>query len=289
MIVPGQTIATLRALGVFALLAMAGSHVAAGPEEKTKLTPEEVDLQRQRSTMTPDQRTEPALRGYCPVAYFVERKPVKGDPKYKSRYAGHVYHLSSAKAKKAFDKKPEMYLPQFDGLCTLSLGGPYGNRVLGHPEVFQVWMGRLYLFSSERAKRHYLTVSEDVLEKARRLFAQPKIDGYCPASYQTEKKALKGDLKFAVPWQGYTYHLASAAAKKAFMKNPAKYAPRYRGYCATSISENIRRDGDPKFFRVVKDHTYLFSKEDAQKKFDANAMETIKKADARWAELKKLK
>ena len=285
MTVSGPTATFLRALGGLALLVVGGSSTARGQDEQGKLTPEEVDRERQQNLLTPEQRTEPPLRGCCPVAYFLQRKPVRGDPKYKSSYGGHLYHLSSAKAKKTFDEDPEMFLPQFDGLCTMALGGPYGNRVLGHPEVFEIRMARLYLFSSERAKRHFLTVAEATLESAQRLFAQPLSDGYCPVSYQTEGKAIEGNQEFTAPWQGYTYRLASAKAKKAFMENPARYAPRYRGYCATGISENIRRDGNPKLFRVVKDRTYLFASKAAQRTFDADAVETIKKADANWAEL----
>ena len=285
----GPNAGSLRAIAVLALLVVGGSNAAWGQNEQAKPTPEEVDKQRQENLLTLDERTEPTLRGYCPVAYFHELEPVKGDPKYKSRYADHVYHLTSVKAKQAFDQDPGKYLPEFDGLCTMALGGPYGNRFLGHPEVFEMRMGRLYLFSSERAKRLYLKTPEAVLDKARERFGQPLVNGYCPVSYQTEKKAVTGDPKFTAAWQGYTYRLASAEAKKIFLKDPARYAPQYHGYCATSILGNIRREGKPELFRVVKDRTYIFNNKAALKQFEANTAETIKAADAKWAKLKKLR
>ena len=231
-------------------------------------------------------KEELALGGDCPVAYQLQNKAVEGDPQFQSSYAGRQYRFSDAEAKKAFDENPEKFLPQFDGRCTMALGGPYGNRLPSDPEVFLVLDGKLYLFSSERAKRHYLSEPSGIIENAERRFARPAHKGACPVSYQTAKKAVKGDPKFSVAYQGYAYHLASAEAKTLFIKDPAKYAPRYLGYCARAVAKNLRHGGKPQLFRVVGGRTYLFHSETAREEFDAQPAIMIKQADANWVTLR---
>ena len=80
----------------------------------------------------------PELKGFCPAAYLLHGKAMRGDPKYSVTYHGRLYYLSSDEAKKKFQEDPEKYLPQLGGLCTTALGGSYGNRLDGDPEVFDV-------------------------------------------------------------------------------------------------------------------------------------------------------
>src|SRR5215469_13850563 len=61
------------------------------------------------------------LHGYDPVAYFTDRKAVKGDPQYHSKYDGATYYFQSADDKAAFDKEPERYAPQYGGYCAMAM------------------------------------------------------------------------------------------------------------------------------------------------------------------------
>lgn len=36
-----------------------------------------------------------AIKGYDPVAYFLDSKPVKGSPAYTAAYRGSVFHLKA--------------------------------------------------------------------------------------------------------------------------------------------------------------------------------------------------
>ena len=234
----------------------------------------------------PEDRSGPALRGYCPVAYIVNREARRGDSKVASTYGGQVFHLSSAEAKKIFDKYPEKYLPQFDGLCTMALGGPYGNRFDGDPEVYDLRQGKVYLFSSQRALNGFTDGPPSVLDEAEKRFERPLLHGYCPVSLHTEKKVVKGDPKYRAPWRGYMYHLASAEAREQFLKDPSKYAPAYRGFCATAVADYMKRVGKEEIVRVYAGRTYLFADEAARKRFDENPAELVKKADVNWTALR---
>ncbi len=234
-------------------------------------------------------KREPALLGYCPAAYLLLGKAVKGDPDYTSTYADELYQLSSAEAGKLFDADPEKFLPQFAGLCTTALGGSYGNRLPSDPKVFDIRNGKVYLFSSPRAKRAYDKSPEWFIARAGPLFAQPALDGYCPVSYQQHNQALKGQPDARHLYRSRFYHFVSDAAKAAFAKEPQRYLPQYDGYCTEGVSRNKRYPADPTQFVVRKNKTYLFFDADAKAKFIARPEEIVHKADANWIQMKNKK
>lgn len=236
-----------------------------------------------------EQPAEPALNGYCPASFLLTGKAVKGDPAIRSEYQGNVYYLADAEAKKQFDADPEKYLPQFGGLCTVALGGPYGNRFPSDPTVFRVVDGKLYLFSQERALKSFDPKPAVYIATADERFAKPMIGGYCPVAYQLSAKAVKGDVKFKQTIRSEVYHLASAEAKAAFIKEPDKFIPLYGGLCAEGVARGKRYLADPTVFAVVDGRTYLFFDAAAKKTFEANPAETIKNSDANWPELKQAK
>lgn len=84
-----------------------------------------------------------ALRGYDPVAYFTEGKPVKGLPRYTYEYKGSKFLFASAGNLKAFGDHPETYAPQFGGFC--AFGTANGIKVSTQPDAFAVVDGKLYL------------------------------------------------------------------------------------------------------------------------------------------------
>ena len=56
-----------------------------------------------------------ALRGYDPVAYFTEGKPVAGFKEFKHEYAGANWRFVSAGNRDLFAADPEKYAPQYGG------------------------------------------------------------------------------------------------------------------------------------------------------------------------------
>ena len=237
-----------------------------------------------------EEKRPPALKGYCPASYLLVGKAVQGDPTYQSTYAGELYHFANAEAKKAFDADPEKYLPQFGGLCLTALGGSYGNRFASDPEIFEIVDEKVYLFSSERARRAYHDMGRNrYIPKARERFNEPQLRGHCPVSYQLADKAVKGEEKYKVVYRAKVYHLASTEAKEAFLKNPEKYEPKYRGFCAVGVARNKRFPTDGSVFSVVDGKTYLLWDTEAKKEFDVDPAEVIKKADANWVTLQEEK
>jgi YHS domain-containing protein len=84
-----------------------------------------------------------ALRGYDPVAYFAESKPVKGLPAYEAEYKGSTFHFVSQANRDAFAADPGKYAPQYGGFCAFGTAGGYKASI--DPAAFTLVDGKLYL------------------------------------------------------------------------------------------------------------------------------------------------
>ena len=63
-----------------------------------------------------------AIQGYDPVAYFTQKKAVKGKTTLASSYEGVTYYFSSQANKETFAKNPANYEPQYGGWCSYAMG-----------------------------------------------------------------------------------------------------------------------------------------------------------------------
>jgi YHS domain-containing protein len=86
-----------------------------------------------------------AIQGYDPVAYFTQKKAVKGKSIISATNEGVIYYFSSQANKDAFIKKPSSYEPQYGGWCAYAMGSS-GEKVEINPETFKIIDGKLYLF-----------------------------------------------------------------------------------------------------------------------------------------------
>ena len=86
-----------------------------------------------------------AIQGYDPVAYFKQKKAVKGKKELSSSFEGVIYYFSSQANKDAFTKSPSSYEPQYGGWCAYAIGAN-NEKVEVDPETFKIIEGKLYLF-----------------------------------------------------------------------------------------------------------------------------------------------
>ena len=94
--------------------------------------------------------TRVILKGYDPVAHFTENKAVKGASENSFDWDEGRYLFSSGNNKQTFSQNPDRYAPQFAGFCTAGIAK--GKKSEANPEVFMVVDGKLYTFSSVKAK-----------------------------------------------------------------------------------------------------------------------------------------
>jgi hypothetical protein len=84
-----------------------------------------------------------AIKGYDPVAYFVDGKPVAGSPQFTHRWSGAEWRFASAANRDKFAAEPEKYAPQYGGFCAYGLSQGYKVKI--EPDAWRIVDGKLYL------------------------------------------------------------------------------------------------------------------------------------------------
>lgn len=111
------------------------------------------------------------------------------------------------------------------------------------------------------------------------------LHGYDPVPYFTQNVAVNGNEQHKATYKGGAFYFTSAANKKLFKKDPAKYAPQYGGYCSMAVSMGQLEDADPKMFTIHNNKLLVQRNEKAHQMFMSNADEFHRKADQQWPEL----
>lgn len=91
-----------------------------------------------------DEHTGLALRGFDPVSYFTDRKPVTGRTEYETVIKGETWRFAQAANLKIFLDEPATYRPQFGGFDAESVAN--GAVADADPQYFLVIGKALYLF-----------------------------------------------------------------------------------------------------------------------------------------------
>lgn len=102
-----------------------------------------------------------ALRGYDPVAYFVQGQATRGEPELALEWDGATWHFASEENRARFAEEPERYAPAFGGYCAFAVSEGYTAN--GDPEVWAIVDDRLYLnFDPTVAERWNAEQSERI-------------------------------------------------------------------------------------------------------------------------------
>ncbi len=91
-----------------------------------------------------------AMKGYDPVAYFVEGKPAAGLAQFTASHDGQSYRFSSAANRDVFAANPQKYAPQYGGYC--AFGATRGYKAAIDPAAFTIREGKLYLNYSAKVQ-----------------------------------------------------------------------------------------------------------------------------------------
>jgi YHS domain-containing protein len=91
-----------------------------------------------------------ALKGYDPVAYFVEGRPVEGHGEFEAEWKGAKWRFASAQNRELFLRTPEKYAPQYGGYCAWAVS--HGYTAKGDPEAWKIVEGKLYLNYNQEVK-----------------------------------------------------------------------------------------------------------------------------------------
>lgn len=107
-----------------------------------------------------------ALKGYDPVAYFQQARPVKGCSQYTHSWMGATWQFASSADRDLFAANPEKYTPQFGGYCSWAVSRNHTADV--DPQAWKIIDGKLYLNYNREVQKKWEQDVEQRIEAARK-------------------------------------------------------------------------------------------------------------------------
>nr|WP_297348045.1 YHS domain-containing (seleno)protein [uncultured Glaciecola sp.] len=111
-----------------------------------------------------------AIKGYDPVAYFTEAKPVLGSSQFTAEHFGATYHFSSAQHQSLFQGNPNKYAPQYGGYCAFGVSKEYKFDI--DPEAWAVVDDKLYLNLNKKVQARWLPNQDELIVDADTIWTQ---------------------------------------------------------------------------------------------------------------------
>lgn len=96
-----------------------------------------------------------AIKGYDPVAYFTEGKPVEGVKAHKLDWNGAEWRFANAANRAAFEAEPTKYAPQYGGYCAWAVSQGYTAGI--DPAAWKIVEGKLYLNYNQDVQKKWQT------------------------------------------------------------------------------------------------------------------------------------
>jgi YHS domain-containing protein len=103
------------------------------------------------------------LSGYDPVAYFIDKAPVKGRAEFQAEWGGAKWLFKSSENRSTFLAAPEKYAPQYGGYC--SFGVSRGHSAPGDPSAWKIVNGKLYVNNSKKVQELWEKELPDVIAR----------------------------------------------------------------------------------------------------------------------------
>jgi len=105
-----------------------------------------------------------ALKGYDPVAYFTEGRPVQGKAEFTARHEGAVYRFASVVNRDAFAAAPAKYVPEYGGYCAFGTASGYKAPI--EPDAWTIVDGKLYLNYNQSVRSRWASDIPGYIRKA---------------------------------------------------------------------------------------------------------------------------
>jgi len=113
-----------------------------------------------------------AIRGYDPVAYFTDGKPVEGKEEFVYNWSNANWYFSSRQHLDLFKANPVKYAPQYGGYCAYGLSRGYKASTV--PEAWTIDKGKLYLNYSLSVRNDWDKNRQERIQKADSYWPQIK-------------------------------------------------------------------------------------------------------------------
>jgi len=94
-----------------------------------------------------------AIKGFDPVAYFTDGKPVAGSKEFAFQWMDATWRFASAQHREAFAADPARYAPQYGGYCAYAVS--QGGTADIDPAAWTIVGGKLYLNLSKSVQARW--------------------------------------------------------------------------------------------------------------------------------------
>lgn len=132
-----------------------------------------VSLHAQKSAVF--EQSGKAIRGYDPVAYFTEAKPILGKEELVYNWNSTNWYFSSKQNLDSFKTAPEKYAPQYGGYCAYGLSNGY--KAPTSPDAWTIVNGKLYLNYNIQVRESWDKKRDERIEKADKHWPEIKVKG----------------------------------------------------------------------------------------------------------------
>lgn len=105
-----------------------------------------------------------AIKGYDPVAFFKESKPVMGQDSLTYKWKDATWMFASRKNMEDFKSNPEKYAPQYGGYC--AYGTSQGHKAPTETDTWTIVNDKLYFNYNKKVQEMWLKDEKTLIEKA---------------------------------------------------------------------------------------------------------------------------
>ena len=105
-----------------------------------------------------------AIKGYDPVAYFTESRPVQGKEEFEHEWESARWRFSSVEHRELFASAPDKYAPRYGGFCASAMA--LGWKAPIDPEAWVIVDGKLYLNYSKDGRDEFAEEPAPPIAKA---------------------------------------------------------------------------------------------------------------------------
>ena len=116
-------------------------------------------------------------------------------------------------------------------------------------------------------------------------FTGVAIEGFDPVAYFVDGQAVQGTAEFETNLWGAVWRFRNEGNRASFQAHPEVYGPQYGGYDPADIARGVTIAGNPRFFAIVAQRLYLFSRETNRDAFAADPERFLYEVGKRWPAL----
>lgn len=114
-----------------------------------------------------------ALKGYDPVAFFTDSKPVMGVESFSFSWKGATWMFANQSNMESFKSNPEKYAPQYGGYC--AYGTSQGHKAPTEVDTWTILNDKLYFNYNQEVKTMWVKDQPGYIMKADKKW--PEIKG----------------------------------------------------------------------------------------------------------------